>query len=219
VEGIQAVYGAIGGLVAIGIAIYSIIVCFLKGKPVLGVVGIIGFGVVSLIGAIRLAKPDSRWAKNRYDRTHLALSQGRFPERVSPEQQVTKIQLDEDLDGWTSEPPHALELVDALTDHLAVPGRWIVQEAPNDVTYRKPLVPHVAMLIAFLILLPLWPIVGALWVYIALMANDQRYRVTFSEATGVTEEKLGRAARSYPIGLRRTAWREAPEAAVSAGIA
>jgi hypothetical protein len=112
-----------------------------------------------------------------------------------------------------------LELVDALTDQLAVPGRWIVQEAPNDVTYRKPLVPHVAMLIAFLILLPLWPIVGALWIYIALVANDQRHRATFSEGSGVTEEKLGRAARSYPIGLRRTAWREAPEAEVSAGIA
>ena len=116
---------------------------------------------------------------------------------MSPEQQVTKPQLEEDLDGWTSEPPHALELVDALTDQLTVPGRWIVQEAPNDVTYRKPLVPHVAMLIAFLILLPLWPIVGALWIYIALMANDQRYRLTFTEGTGVTEEKLGRAARSY----------------------
>jgi hypothetical protein len=106
-----------------------------------------------------------------------------------------------------------------LTDKLAVPRRWIVQEAPNDVTYRKPLVPHVAMLIAFLILLPLWPIIGALWIHIALVANDQRYRATFSEGTGVTEEKLGRAARSYPTGLRRTAWREAPEAEVGAGIA
>lgn len=75
------------------------------------------------------------------------------------------------------------------------------------------------MLIAFLILLPLWPIVGALWIYIALIADDQRYRATFSEGTGVTEEKLGRAARSYPVGLRRTAWLEAPEAEVSAGIA
>ncbi len=60
-----------------------------------------------------------------------------------------------------------------------MPGRRIFEEAPNDVTYRKPLVPHVAMLIAFLILLPLWPIVGALWIYIALVANDQRYRLTF----------------------------------------
>ena len=218
-EGIQGVYGAIGGLVAIGIAVYAIIVCFLKGKPVLGVAGIIGFGAVSLIGAIRLAKPDSRWAKNRYDRTYLALSQGRFPEQVSPDEQVTKPQLEEDLDGWTSEPPHAIELVDALADPLAVPGRWIVQETPNDVTYRKPLVPHVAMLIAFLVLLPLWPIVGALWIYIALIANDQRHRLTFAEGIGVTAEKLGRVARSYPVGLRRTAWREAPEAEVSAGVA
>lgn len=212
VEAIQATYGVVGGLIGLGLAIYAIVACFMKSKPVLGIAGILGFGLLSVIGAIRLAKPDSSWAMKRYDRTHLALSQGRFPDRVSAEDRVTKPQLEEDLDGWTARPPHATQLLDALNDRLGIPGQWVVSETPNDVTYRKPLVPHVVMLLATLLLIPLWPIVGGVWLYLALVADERRHRLTFADGTGVTEEKLGRAERSYPVGLSRTAWREAPEA-------
>jgi hypothetical protein len=42
-------------------------VAILKGKIVMGVAGVL-FPIVGLIGAIRLAKPDSIWAKRRYER-------------------------------------------------------------------------------------------------------------------------------------------------------
>jgi hypothetical protein len=41
-------------------------VAILKGKIVMGVAGVL-FPVVGLIGAIRLAKPDSFWARRRYE--------------------------------------------------------------------------------------------------------------------------------------------------------
>ena len=41
------------------------VVALLKGKVVLGVVGVL-LPVLSLVGAIRLAKPDSPWARRRY---------------------------------------------------------------------------------------------------------------------------------------------------------
>jgi hypothetical protein len=42
-------------------------VAILKGKIVMGVAGVL-FPIVGLIGAIRLAKPSSIWAKRRYER-------------------------------------------------------------------------------------------------------------------------------------------------------
>ena len=41
------------------------VICLLKGKVVTGVIGIF-IGIVALIGAIRLAKPESWWAAHRY---------------------------------------------------------------------------------------------------------------------------------------------------------
>lgn len=41
------------------------VVCLLKGKIVTGVIGVV-VGIVSLVGAIRLAKPRSWWAKRFY---------------------------------------------------------------------------------------------------------------------------------------------------------
>ncbi len=40
-------------------------ICLLKGKVMTGVIGIV-IGIVALVGAIRLAKPGSWWAANRY---------------------------------------------------------------------------------------------------------------------------------------------------------
>jgi hypothetical protein len=52
------------------------LVCFLKGKPFAGVVGVF-VPAVAFVGAVRLAKPSSFWAR-RYERTKLERSQARF---------------------------------------------------------------------------------------------------------------------------------------------
>jgi hypothetical protein len=41
------------------------VICLLKGKVTTGVIGIF-IGIVGLVGAVRLAKPDSWWAARRY---------------------------------------------------------------------------------------------------------------------------------------------------------
>jgi hypothetical protein len=52
------------------------IVCFLKGKKFLGIVGVF-VPAVALVGAVRLAKPGSRWAR-RYQDGKLERSRARF---------------------------------------------------------------------------------------------------------------------------------------------
>ena len=57
-----------------------IIICFRKGKPGMGIGGIFTGGVVSLIGAIRLSKPNSPWAWKNYPPygPKMAMSRSRF---------------------------------------------------------------------------------------------------------------------------------------------
>jgi hypothetical protein len=38
------------------------LVCFVKGKPFMGIVGLF-VPLVALVGALRPARPDSRWAR------------------------------------------------------------------------------------------------------------------------------------------------------------
>jgi hypothetical protein len=54
------------------------VICLLKGKTVTGVIGLVT--VVGIVGAIRLAKPDSYWARRWYAKrpTQLARAQRRF---------------------------------------------------------------------------------------------------------------------------------------------
>lgn len=54
------------------------VICLLKGKTVTGVIGIVTF--VGIVGAIRLAKPDSWWARRFYATrpTMMARAQRRF---------------------------------------------------------------------------------------------------------------------------------------------
>jgi hypothetical protein len=52
------------------------LVCFLKGKRFAGIVGLF-VPVIALVGAVRLAKPGSRWAR-RYEGPKLERSRGRF---------------------------------------------------------------------------------------------------------------------------------------------
>jgi hypothetical protein len=55
------------------------IVCMLKGKLITGLIGL-PVPVVSLVGAIRLAKPESFWAKRHYAEVKMARSHSRFDE-------------------------------------------------------------------------------------------------------------------------------------------
>jgi uncharacterized membrane protein len=52
------------------------VICLLKGKPFAGVLGIV-LPIVAAVGAVRLAKPDSRWAR-RYQHAKLERSRSRF---------------------------------------------------------------------------------------------------------------------------------------------
>jgi hypothetical protein len=61
-----------------------VVICFMKGKLLWGVLGI--YTPVALIGAIRLAKPHSWWARNRYDAAKL----GRSHERYGAEAEIHK---------------------------------------------------------------------------------------------------------------------------------
>lgn len=53
------------------------VVCFMKGKLMWGVLGIY-LSPIALIGAIRLAKPHSWWARRRYDGAKLSRAQERY---------------------------------------------------------------------------------------------------------------------------------------------
>ena len=52
-------------------------VCIVKGKLATGLIGIV-VPVVAIVGAIRLAKPSSMWARRRYSGAKLARAQHRF---------------------------------------------------------------------------------------------------------------------------------------------
>jgi hypothetical protein len=52
--------------IAVVIDVFLALVAILKGKPVLGLIGIF-IPLVSLVGAVRLAAPRSPWARRRYD--------------------------------------------------------------------------------------------------------------------------------------------------------
>jgi Mn2+/Fe2+ NRAMP family transporter len=60
-----SVGGLIFGLVLIGALLSAAMICAMKGKWVFFVVGWFN-GIFWIIGASRLAKPNSRWAKRRY---------------------------------------------------------------------------------------------------------------------------------------------------------
>lgn len=52
--------------------------CILKGKAGMAVMGVLLFGVVGIVGACRLAKPTSWWARNQYGHDKLKKSWERF---------------------------------------------------------------------------------------------------------------------------------------------
>ena len=67
------------------VSFVSAIVCLLKGKFTTGVVGFL-LWPVGLVGAIRLAEPQSPWARQLYDADKRRRSRERYPEMVVPEE-------------------------------------------------------------------------------------------------------------------------------------
>ena len=52
------------------------LLCFLKGKPFAAILGVL-LPLVAIVGAVRLAKPGSRWAR-RYGPSKLERAHARF---------------------------------------------------------------------------------------------------------------------------------------------
>jgi hypothetical protein len=68
-------------LIVLAIWIVRAVICVMKGKPWFAAIGVLVFGIFSIVGAIRLAKPTSRWAW-RYDERTMAESMRRFPKEA-----------------------------------------------------------------------------------------------------------------------------------------
>lgn len=62
----------------VAVALGLSIVCFLKGRIMLGVLGLF-IPIFSLVGALRLGMPRSPWAKRLYSQHRLARAEARFP--------------------------------------------------------------------------------------------------------------------------------------------
>jgi len=66
-----------GTSVAVGLVVGLAAACFAKGRVLLGVIGLF-IPVFAAVGAVRLARPTSPWAKWRYDAVRRARSEARF---------------------------------------------------------------------------------------------------------------------------------------------
>jgi hypothetical protein len=70
--------GSISGTaVAVALILGLAVICFLKGRLLLGVIGVF-VPVVALVGAVRLAHPSSPWARWRYKGPRLEEARERF---------------------------------------------------------------------------------------------------------------------------------------------
>ena len=63
------------------LSVVCAVICLLKGKLIVGVVGFL-LWPVALVGAIRLAEPNSFWARRFYDEEKLHRSRERYPDHV-----------------------------------------------------------------------------------------------------------------------------------------
>ncbi len=69
--------GLAGVLLSQAIGVALALICLLKGKLMWAVVGVY-ISPIALVGALRLAKPDSWWARKRYGPEELARSHARY---------------------------------------------------------------------------------------------------------------------------------------------
>ncbi len=76
------IFGLVFGLPILTGLLSIPIICGLKGKPVLAVIGVFGVpaggSLWALIGAIRIAKPNSWWARRYYGPKEMAIAVQRF---------------------------------------------------------------------------------------------------------------------------------------------
>jgi hypothetical protein len=84
---LNGVIGALGYAVCVAY-IAALIICGMKGKPVFVTIGIILFFVPAMsiwpvIGAIRIAKPNSTWARRYYGAKKLQIADARFATTAS----------------------------------------------------------------------------------------------------------------------------------------
>ncbi len=77
----SSVLRVIFGVMLIGALLGFAVICAMKGKWVFFVLGWFS-GIFWMVGAWRLAKPNSYWAKRRYRDAELAEAQLRFPRRL-----------------------------------------------------------------------------------------------------------------------------------------
>jgi hypothetical protein len=84
--------GAVAGIViSLAIGWTFVIVCFLKGKLIWGVLGLY-LPPLAIVTAFRLARPSSWWARKRYDDDPAKLERSR--ERYKGEEKVVKPEID-----------------------------------------------------------------------------------------------------------------------------
>jgi hypothetical protein len=67
----------LGTALTVALVVMIAMVAFAKGRVLLGVIGLF-VPIVGLVGAVRLARPSSLWAKRRYDDRRLGRARQRF---------------------------------------------------------------------------------------------------------------------------------------------
>jgi hypothetical protein len=72
-------------VIYVGLVIWVIVICVQKGKPGMAWLGLLT-GWTVIIGAIRIAKPDSTWAQKNYPPGSVKwqLARNRFPQAMPP---------------------------------------------------------------------------------------------------------------------------------------
>jgi hypothetical protein len=78
-----SVVGFIFGLALIGLLLCAAVICAMKGKWIFFVLGWLN-GIFWIIGASRLGKPNSFWAKRRYGDLEITEAKRRFSGRLFP---------------------------------------------------------------------------------------------------------------------------------------
>jgi hypothetical protein len=60
----------------------AIAICILKRKIIMAIASLVTYGITAIVGAARLAKPNSYWARRFYDPAKLERARQRFPDRA-----------------------------------------------------------------------------------------------------------------------------------------
>ena len=78
---VSPVFRVLVGLALIGALLGFAVICAMKGKWIFFVLGWFS-GIFWIIGACRLGKPNSYWARRRYGSLELKEAQQRFPDKL-----------------------------------------------------------------------------------------------------------------------------------------